>query len=431
MNNIAHYSARCEELDAEYDAVGRDLLRIKVQNNDHNINPANSYTNQLIYCCLFDAACVTLQDTLFLLQAEANEYNSSSGKMAIVIIGVHKDWIDYKSKSTRRYLWVDSDGICSDIVTDAPINFDFVHFIHFKITGEIETHRKLTDLLKDSNIKLINPAGAASDICDSKYKTFEALKTADIATAETLFFSRFSLTDPHRIAKRTGQFLYRINQIYPNRKAHLLFIQPDRGTEARGTVALQLPAGAKMKNHPLIDNICNRNENTVVRLGCGNIFYAGPRSNFEPRRVVIRVNVFENMAIESMSGYACIADSEEQNIVTISQGAQKTNIRLVLEHLVDQNGTKHNIAVNVCTELHYAGRQIYHAINDAADIGDKIILLGIDFVLEITDGKVWAIAIDVNPRPVIAHSTFTIKNKDKLGLAVLYWQSLCNSTGHA
>jgi len=181
----------------------------------------------------------------------------------------------------------------------------------------------------------------------------------------------------------------------------------------------------------MIEDICRRNEDTVVRLGCGNIFYAGPRSNFEPRRVVIRVNVFENMTIKSLSGYACIAGPTEQNIVAISKGAKKITPGSASKHLVDEGGTKQNISTNVWIELYHASRRIYKAINDAADIEDKILLLGIDFVLEITDGKVQAIAIDVNPRPVIAHSNFTINNKEKLGLAVLYWQSLCNSTGDA
>ena len=99
MNDIADYSERCKELDAEYSVVGRDLLQIKVCHSDQNIGIVNRDSPPLVYCCLFNAACVTLQDTLFLLQADADEYCMFNGKRAIVVIGVHKDWIDYKSNS--------------------------------------------------------------------------------------------------------------------------------------------------------------------------------------------------------------------------------------------------------------------------------------------------------------------------------------------
>ena len=83
---------------------------------------------------------------------------------------------------------------------------------------------------------------------------------------------------------------------------------------------------------------------------------------------------------ESLSGYACIADSKEQNIMAVSKGAQKTGISYVIENLVDNNGTKQYIAANAYTELGRVCQQVYQVVNESADLGLGIRLLGIDFL---------------------------------------------------
>ena len=70
------------------------------------------------------------------------------------------------------------------------------------------------------------------------------------------------------------------------------------------------------------------------------------------------------------------------------------------------------------------GDGIYKAINGVTEAKDEILLLGIDFVLENYNGKLQAVAIDVNPRAVIAHSTLTTNNEEKLGLGMTYWQNV-------
>ncbi len=416
MNDIADYSKRCKELDEEYKALGCDLLPIRPAKSAAEVGFVSDTNDVVVYACVFNAASVTMQDTLFLLQAEADEYCRP-----IVVIGVRDEWIADDGKSSRRFLWVERGGRCNDIVVDEPIGFDVVHFIHFKDSDEIKTHRELTDKFKDTGTGLINPSGTVSDICDSKFKTFKLLSAFNIPTSQTILFSRFSLTEIAEVIERLERFVCNLSRTYPNEKEFLLFVQPDIGTEARDVLAFRVQAGQSLKNHQITDEICKRCEDTVVRFGRGNLFYKEDK----PVRFIVRVNAFEGMTLEDLSGYAVVADTCNEDVVAISQSAQKKSLTQALDNLSYRQGQSPSFTVSPQMVLYSASRRIYQAINNDASPNDKISLLGIDFALEAFLNGLSAVAIDVNPRAVIAHSTITAMNKkEKLGLGNSYWQKL-------
>lgn len=424
MSNTNKYQARTIELEEEYISVGRRLLPIKVRTSSRVAALAGSTKTRFIYACLFNAASVTLQDSLFLLQAEVNEYCATSRIPHILVIGVRDDWMDYTHKSTKRFLWIDENGICNDTVVDEPVAIDFVHFVHFENGSEIKTHKRLTNLLMDSGVVLVNPAGTLCDICNSKYKTFKKLIAANIRTPETLFISKFSLPCTNEVTERIKLFIHKLKHNYPVKNNFLLFVQPDTGTEAEETFAVRLSADGNFKDHLLVTEICRRNRDVVVRLAHGNLFYAGFVSGCQPARFVVRINSFENMSVGDLSGYAIVGHGTEQQVVAISRGAQKVGLYSALRCLSNQEGRRIDIATTLQGGLYHTARQVYQAINSGSDINNRLSLLGIDVVLEMFDDRVCAIVIDVNARPVIAHSTFKTKREDKLGLGIAYWQTL-------
>ncbi|MFC1677438.1 hypothetical protein ACFL3G_10310 [Planctomycetota bacterium] len=415
MNDIADYSKRCRELDEEYEALGCDLMPVVAARSAGDVGFISDTSDSIIYACVFNAASVTMQDTLFLLGAEADEYCGP-----IVVIGVHDDWVSDDGKSTRRFLWVDGQGQCNDVVVDEPISFDVVHLIHFKDSDEMKTHRVLTDKFKDAGIGLINPSGMVSQVCDSKFKTFQLLSASNIPTSQTMLFSRFSLTETAEVTERLERFFYKLSQAYPNEKELTLFVQPDIGTEARDVTTFTFKIGQSIKGAEIVNDICKRTEDTVVRLGRGNLFY----KEDNPSRVIVRVNVFEGMRPEDLSGYAVVAGTCDEDVVAISQSAEKKSLHLILDNLSYRQGQSPSFTVSPQMVLYSAGRRIYQAINNDALPKDKISLLGIDFTLEAFVHGLTAVAIDVNPRAVIAHSMITTTNKkEKLGLGESYWQN--------
>ena len=423
MSEPRRTAARRRELEEEYRTVGRDLMRIRVQEDPRACGLDQRVKTTAVYACIFNAACVTMQDTLFLLQAEADELSAIGRIDPVTVLGVHEDWLEGGPRGGRRCLWVDGQGRCNDVVLDEPIRMDCVHFLHFGAEGEIEAHRRLTAEMKSPAVLLINPAAAASDICDSKQRTCQALRAAGLPAPETLFISQFSMPDRTAVETRVREFLRAAIQNHPGRDRHLFFIQPDRGSEARAAVCVAVEGDGE-PDASVIDEICGRSEDTVVRYGRGQARTAPAAGGRDPAAMVVRINAYEGMMAESLSGYAIVAPRADSGVVAVSAGAAKVDLQPALEGLsFDQDVPPppyHDLQVALCR----AAQEVFQAVNAGAKPEEMILLLGIDFVLEPAGGQVRAVAIDVNPRAIIAHSTFSRGRERKTGLGPAYWQDV-------
>jgi len=358
---------------------------------------------KFIYLFALAASPATSVDTLQYLHWDLLQISGEVGLQG-VILGAHVAWIDRDGR-VRRALMVDGRGLPVDTIFEEPVRPDIVHIGHLSSDAERTAHRELSKLFRRSRIRMVNPYSPGVEICDSKFRTSSVLRSAGVKVPDCLLISRFS--------ERSGEALLR--RIAPFLKAHEgrdIFVQPDRGTEGVGCRVFE--AGGNDAIDGIIGYVLSRDDDVIVRAGAGNVEYRDEGGSFSP---VFRMNVsFDGRGWHAESGFALIG----HGVVSGSSNSGKIDINRAFGSLY--SGGRPLDLKDV--EMGGIRETICRAAEAVFSGSEPLLILGVDFVLEATDGGIEPLILDLNPRCVIPGSYRIGPGRPELGLGESFWRGV-------
>jgi hypothetical protein len=299
-----------------------------------------------------------------------------SGSVAINVIGVYGDWLRGGDTACRAILYDHAHDVFVESELTEPLRLHSVHFLYLGQERESQRHQKLSEQLHGC-IQL-NPFEAAR-VADSKWKTYELLRAAGVATPQTLqVIASMPATDVTE----------GVTALCRECAVHRFVVQPDCGTEGAGVGVFDcLETGAP--DRQAIEHIERLQSlgDVVVRAPITGLRYRDGRASYSAD---LRVNVAWNgERYLAESGYLQVAGDPDAfassvgrggRIVTLSGGA--------LSGLGISEAQRGPILETAC-----------RAAEALANGGYHLGLLGVDLKVEQEGGELRAWVLDVNPRP--------------------------------
>jgi len=338
------------------------------------------------YVIIFNASSQTFEDMLLYFDCDIREIRLKEPSLPVAfenVIGVHENSLR-QDLSFTQYFCIQNEKMCF-FYSEKPLFPSIVHFLHFKKTDEIETHRKLSGKFSEFKTRMVNPYNSGTSNCDSKFRMYEVFKEFGISTPDSRLISRFN-------KRKMDSFM----EIARDFSEAGLYVQPDRGTEGEGCFFLE--SNDYGKAAPFINQ---EGVDIVVRKKAGNTLYKGDS-------FVLRINVcFDREMFYADSGYCMVGGK----VVSPSIGARKVNINEVLNYLAVRDEDISRIKETCCN----ATRAVFKDTESS-------LLIGVDVVLDKQDGY-FPYIIDMNPRPVIVGSR--IIGTNQIGLGGHFWRGVC------
>ena len=379
------------------------------------------------FALIFAAEAIYFQDALETFHADERRWRDLGGsatksrRPVINIFAVHLDWLVHGGK-TRRALVVDGTGMAEEVTFESPLPVHAAEIVHLPIEGEQELHRRLSDYCARHHILEVNPYPSA-ERADSKFWAHTLWRERGIATPKAWLVERS--VSPRRIVPFLRDAL---EQMRTRERKTALYVQPNRGTEGRGVVRLEVdPREIERLGcaHPAVTAIERllSEDDVLLREERGNVRFRWPEDG-GLRRVAFRVHVAWNgRRFAAESGFAQVAADETAAAASRGRGGIVVGLVTAMRSLHRRGRSRWTPVVPSRDDLERMKRAAIaaaEAIN--ADLREEELLkhLGIDLVLEFGRGRLEPVVMEANARPAglthaadleglpAAHASFTI-----------------------
>ncbi|OGD21130.1 MAG: hypothetical protein A2W03_03915 [Candidatus Aminicenantes bacterium RBG_16_63_16] len=264
--------------------------------------------------------------------------------------------------------------------------------LNLPATAERFLHGKIARFLQKRRVILFNPYPASLRAGD-KYGTISRLAAKGIPVPEAVLLRK---SDASRITARLRAFLSR-------HKAAGFYIQPNEGTEGRETYFYpasdfrQSPGYAAETVSGIL-----RDREVIVKKARGNVFYFnGGEPERGHRPVTFRIFLWQpGDEAEADLGFAEVGASEIDPVSSPERGGRIIPPAEALGNLFYREAGARRRLVMTGEELRSlpaSAARALAALNSG--LRHKLRIAGVDLLLEVADGKVQPIVLEINPRP--------------------------------
>ena len=264
--------------------------------------------------------------------------------------------------------------------------------LNLPATAENSLHGKIARFLQKRRVILFNPYPASLRAGD-KYGTISRLAAKNIAVPEAFLLRR---SDAPRITAWLGAFLTR-------HKADGFYIQPNEGTEGRETYFVEASDFRKSPIFALgaVSGIL-RDRDVIVRKARGNVFFnkkEEPERGYRP--VTFRVFLCQpEDKVEADLGFAEIGASGDDFITSPEKGGRIITPAEAMAGLYyGQADVFRRLVLTGEEQRSLAACAVRALAAFNSGLRQKLRIAGVDLLLEVADGKVQPIVLEINPRP--------------------------------
>ncbi|NUQ61383.1 MAG: hypothetical protein HUU20_02775 [Pirellulales bacterium] len=361
---------------------------------------------------VFEGGEMVFADTVAAFQMDADRHFQE--RRGLNFLGIRKDWLTADGRAAREALVTEAGGLVRKVAFAAPVCLQAAGIFGLDRTREQAAHRELSDLFEAAGIPVINPYGAAAAAMDSK-----SLAHARCAgVVEQPLYERIDLRRPAEEADARASIeawlcgvLRTRGVAVQGRKAVRVVIKPNQGTEgvlarafrlslADGKIADGREFSAVMQH---LEAIRQAGFDAIAEEERGNVTCDGGK------RVVLRVNVCETPnGYRGETGFARVAPTADEVIVSCEKGAATEDINLVLQGLECRGKP-----LRACMDPASLGALIHDAVASLKASACRIAealqmrgIAGVDFVLEAEtdrDGntRLDVVFLEANARPAL------------------------------
>lgn len=253
---------------------------------------------------------------------------------------------------------------------------------------EIKAHRAISAYLKNNKSTQLNPFSAAIK-AEDKYLSLEKIGHSGITVPEHLLLT---WEDRESVWEKVSNFVEKYD-------VKTLYIQPNFGTEGR-----ELYCCTDLSRRGFISTVILnmlQSQPVILKKGRGNVYYMKEKEKGY-RQVVFRILLWVLRDKPEMDyGFLEVADSQETAISSPEKGGSIVDWENLYSHLyVRQESGCCSRLVLTQEEISLMKKQsehVYYAFNK--NLKNRLSLMGIDFLLEVQNGKLIPIFLEVNPRP--------------------------------
>jgi hypothetical protein len=227
----------------------------------------------------------------------------------------------------------------------------------------------------------------------NKHLTIRRLAAKNIPVPESVLLRE---SDHSRIIPRLTGFLAR-------HEASAFYIQPNEGTEGRETYFF---SAVEFRRSPefaaeIVSGIL-RDREVIVKKARGNVFYYQSEESARGYRpVTFRVFLWQPAEeVEADLGFAEVAASENDPLTSPEKGGRIVAPSEALAALFyrETSGFRRLVLSGEETRSLPAAAVLALAAFNSG-LRQKLRIAGVDLLLEVTDGKVRPVVLEINPRP--------------------------------
>jgi hypothetical protein len=279
-----------------------------------------------------------------------------------------------------------------EVISHPPPLFQEAVILSLPAFAERSLHRKIASLLQRRNVALFNPY-SSSRKAGNKHLTIRRLAAKNIPVPESVLLAK---SDHSRIIRRLSGFLARHN-------ASGFYVQPNEGTEGREAYVFSADEFRRSPDFAaeIVSGIL-RDREVIVKKARGNVFYYKSEENERGYRpVTFRVFLWQpEDEVEADSGFAEISASEADLLTSPEKGGRIVAPSEAMADLYYRETAGYRRLVLTGEEagsLPAAAVRTLAAFNSG--LRQKLRIAGVDLLLEVTDGKVQPVVLEINPRP--------------------------------
>jgi hypothetical protein len=292
-----------------------------------------------------------------------------------------------------RRVWSVNDRFeIEEEISDRPPVFQEAVILNLPAGAEQSLHGKISSFLQERNVALFNPY-PASRKAGNKYFTISRLAAKNIPVPESLLLRK---SDPAKIIPRLSVFLAR-------HQASGFYAQPNEGTEGRETYFFSADEFQRSPDFAaeIVSGIL-RDREVIVKKARGNVFYYKRQEQERGYRpVTFRVFLWQpEDKVEADLGFAEISASENDFVPSPEKGGRIITPSEAMADLYYRETAGFRRIVLTEEEarsLPAAAVRALAAFNSG--LRQKLRIAGVDLLLEVTDGKVRPVVLEINPRP--------------------------------
>ncbi len=309
--------------------------------------------------------------------------------------GGHRKYIAvaWRPEKKDRRAWSVNDRFeIEEDISGRPPLFEEAVILSLPAFAERSFHREISSLLQRRHVALFNPY-SSSRKAGNKHLTIRRLAAKNIPVPESVLLGK---SDHSRISRRLSGFLARHD-------ASGFYVQPNEGTEGRETYFFSADEFRQSPDFTaeVVSGIL-RDRQVIVKKARGNVFYYKSEENERGYRpVTFRVFLWQPEAeVEADSGFAEISASENEPLTSPEKGGRIVAPSEAMAHLYyrETAGFRRLVLTNEeARSLPSAAVRALAAFNSG--LPQKLRIAGVDLLLEVTDGKVRPVVLEINPRP--------------------------------
>lgn len=329
-------------------------------------------------------------------------------------VGVHVSWLEDEWRAARAIFYRPRDNELIETPLAPPVDIASVQFLAVSPA----CHQHYSERFSHLNIPQLNPYSEARRT-DDKYACFLVWKKNGVPTPEAVLI-------PQSDARNLLIARQRIEAAFPvlfgaaPQDEIIVMVQPNRGTEGRGTKAFRGPAswpGMAVRHPDLLEHVRQiaAGDDVLLRRGVGNLLVhdAIYRKNvcFDIRLNVAAGRVESGFWMAAAPGAVVSSPSAGGRIIEWKHPPRPPG---------DVTGPEGGLTWDAET-----WRIIERAAEAAAACFPECRLVGVDARLEWTGGRVIPWILDINPRPAgLSHSRYFATGEP--GVTQRLWQDLHN-----
>ena len=339
----------------------------------------NTYLYKNFEVLKYDKTFVIITDKTSLITHQIYPFISGKGDYPINIIGCHTSWIIKGSNLAKRAIFYSNLNhrfIESEL--EIPLILDFGFILELQKSGEVLRHKKLAEEYERVGMKIINDAQISKERADNKLWIREN-KPAEVLTPAYIVLSH---QDLEQISNNNNEDLIQKISFFLNPEKNIVVQASKNTTESEFVQYIPVNKDQAINALNLSKKI-NKivNSSVLVSELRGNVL-------FKKSNIVLRFNVSESQ----ISVAAYVADSPDTKIIGLSINGYCERLETVLNNLFEESSNKKvSVTYIIWNNILNTARSVAKCIN--------LPLIGIDMVLESTDGKVNVVVLEVNARP--------------------------------
>ncbi|MDX9753265.1 MAG: hypothetical protein RBU29_04840 [bacterium] len=314
-------------------------------------------------------------------------------RVDVQAIGVHTSWLDSRGWATRAIVFDAETEALYELDLPQPRRLDQAHFLCIAA----QPHQIGSQTLQGQGIFVVNPYDKIQ-AADDKYLCYQMWSQSDVKTPDAVKLGEEETLDEHSFHEFMASLFPRF---FPGKAEVILLVQPNQGTEGRGTRAFTGPGDwpAFLEKNPglfaTVQEVA-KYDDVLLRQGVGNAMLCTDdigTSYFDLRFNIIRGRAESGYLMQAPTGAIVSSPGAGGWIVEWKSGDPLPVVVQGQSHPLEIGGQ--------------AWQQIVTMAERAFACFPSLRMAGVDVRLEYTQGQWIPWILDINPRPAgLAHSRY-------------------------